>query len=516
MSAPVHEASWRDVPGWDALESGLDTVFKALGLQVLLVALGAVTHMAPEAPGSRELFGWIRQILGVFACATTVWMAIGLGRCRAAPAQTGARLPIVAALLATLLAATAQAVGAVTGLLQLLPPERLAGLELLGHMTLLAAAASLLTGVARAAVLARARPVVRLALVGQVALVLFLGLYAAAFLTGALATPDGGAWRTLLGVLVVPVFGLTLLPIHRLARRLSRAASPPVEIEDVPLDAPYRVVKLENRRRGRTAPASAAADSDDGERWIPRHERLLGLHVAPPSSPERQRWLDARDGLRLYFGGLVARVAVALVAAVAPPSHMGGGALAWFVALIVSLGLASGSLAAALGAMRYRRIPRSTRGHGIAQWAGALASLVFVGDLLILLLIVLAAANLASPMTVVVPGLVTGGLVLAAPLVLAWSLARLGDTLGERALPQRAKRIATLLPVLALMLVLSLVFGASEASDLRSMTTVIDLGAFVLGIVLTVQQLHLVHDAAESIDDHVARLDREAEEAAQS
>ncbi|TNF28092.1 MAG: hypothetical protein EP329_18450 [Deltaproteobacteria bacterium] len=516
MSATVHEASWRDAPGWDALESGLDVVFKALGVQVLLLALVAVTHIAPEAPGSRELFGWIRQIFGVFTLGATLWMALGVGRCRAVPQRTGARLPITTALLLTGVAVAAQGAWSVAGFLDSLPPAQLAGLRFVGQLALLAASASLLSGVARAAAGAGARPIVRFALYGQLALVVFLSLYAAAHLSGALAeTETGGPWRTALWLLLVPVLGLTLFPIHRLARFLTRAASPPVPLEDVSLHDPYPVVRLDNRRRDRDDARPATEEDEHEERWVPRHERLLGLHVAPPPSPERALWIEARDGLRVYFGGLVARVAVALVASVAPSTSAGGGALTWFLALVIALGLASGSLAAALGAMRYARIPAASGAHGPARWAGWLSSLLFLGDLVILLVVVLAAADFLSPTATFVPGVLTGALMLVAPLVLAWSLARLGRTLGEHALARRARRIASLMPLLAAMLVGAVVLATDDATDVRGLATVLDLAIFVVGIILTVQQLHLVHDGAESIDDHVARLDRAAEDEAQ-
>ena len=515
MGATVHEASWRDLPGWDRVEAGLDLAFKALSVRIVLVGLAAVTHMAPEAPGSVELFGWVRQILGVFALTATVWLTIGIRGCHAAPAVTGARLTATVALILTIASAAAQLVLLVGDNGGLIPPARLEALRLLERLLLVAAVAFLLASAARIAITVRARALVRWTLTGQGALVAFAGFYAALFWTGALRDPDaGGSWRTILAIALVPVVGLTLYPLHRLARYLSPVAPPAGPTDDVSLHDSYRVVKLENRRRRRAvAGAEASPVALDGEPWIPRHERLLGLHIAPPPIPGRPAWVEARDGLRLYFGGLVARVAMALVASVAPASALGGGALAWFVTLVVAIGLASGSLAAAMGAMRYRRIPRESRTHGLAQWAGALATLLFVADLVILLLVLLAAAELVSPSVTTIPALAASALVIVAPLVLAWSLAVLGRTLGEFALPHRAKRIALLLPLLGAMLVGSAMLEASAASDVRGLGVVLGLAMFVLAIIVTVQQLHLVHDAAESIDDHIARMDRAAEEA---
>jgi hypothetical protein len=515
VSATVHEASWRDLPGWDRVEAGLDLAFKALSVRVVLLGLVAVTHMAPEAPGSVELFGWVRQILGVFALTATLWAAIGVGRCRAVPAVTGGRPTATAALVLVIASAAAQLVLLVGDSGGLLDVTRVASLRLLERLLLLGAVAFLLASAARAAIAARASLVGRWAVIGEAALVAFAGCYAALFLTGALADPAAsGSWRTILAVALVVVIGLALYPLHRLARYLSPAPAPSGSIDDVSLHAPYRVVKVENRRRGRTiAGAEAPPAGAEGEPWIPRHERLLGLHLAPPPIPERPAWVEARDGLRLYFGGLVARVAMALVASVAPASALGGGALAWFVTLVVSIGFVAGSLAAAIGAMRYRRVPRASGTHGPAQWAGALATLLFVADALVLLLMVLAAAELVSPTVTEIPGIVAGTLVLVAPLVMAWSLAVLGRTLGEYALPRRAKRIASLVSLLGALLVGTAVLDASEASDVRGLGVVLWLAVFALAIVVTVQQLHLVHDAAESLDDHVARMDRAAEEA---
>ena len=517
MSATVHEASWRDAPGWDRVETGLDVAFKALSVEIVLVGLVAVTHLAPEAPGSAELFGWVRQILGAFTLGVTAWLIVGVARCRAVPPGGGARLAVAGALVLALAAIAAEAVLLVVGVGDLIANERaVATLHFLDRLLILGVAAGLLAAVARAAAPARIPTLVRGALLGQAVLVAFTALYAVLFLTGRLIDPTAsGGWRTLIGLLALPTAALALHPLHRLARQLAQAAAPGSPIEDVSLDAPYGAVKLSRYRlRHGARSAAAAPGADDGERWIPRHERLLGLHVAREGLPERAAWVEARDGLRLYFGGLVARVAMALVAAVLPLPAFGGGPLAFFLAMVIAIGLTSGSLATALGATRYSRVPRASGAHGLARAAGLLAVLVCVGDLLVLLLLVLEAADIVVPGATEVLGVAVGAMVLTGPLVLAASLAALGRTLGERALPRRARRIGLLGALLGAMLVVSVILGQTSGSDVRGVAVVLELALFIIAIIATVQQLHLVHDGAESIDDHIARADRAADEAA--
>lgn len=527
MTEKMHEATWRDAPGWDGVESGMDLAFRAITARIVLVLLGGVALIAPDNEGTAILFGVVATILVTLELGVTALLVRALRRASRPPATAASARPLIVAALGTALASL--------GATALLLVHRLAGvfdspraedaLAFIGDLLLLLALALLLAAVARVAAKTPGPSLRRVAVAGQLALVALALAYAVLHLTGRLVDPiDGARWTLALGAFVLPAAVFILYPLHRLARRLRLAADPPGVEEDFDLDAPFPVLELALFRRRRRPPRPsplAPADGDpDTSPWVPRSERLArlalaGSRVAPP--PDQRVWERAREGLRLAFGGVAGRVAVLLCAFVMPPYALGGGPLSHVVALIFTAGLAYCSWALARGLIAACAVPRAhgrPHAHRLRVSAAAVGCLLLAVDLTALALALIALATgathaLATPLVVA-----SGALAVLVASLLALSLDALGRSLREGLLVRRARALLMNLPLLAAALAARELVGHSGASDVRALEFVFTIASFIFTAMVGVTLMHLLHDGAEAVDDHLGRARRDAEAAA--